>query len=59
MLRASVSEIANLGPYPIDEVEKALCVVQNLDPPGVATRDLTECLRLQLRQLGSRTRRPT
>jgi len=52
MLRASPSEIANLGPYPLDEVEKALCVVQNLDPPGVAARDLTECLRLQLRQLG-------
>jgi RNA polymerase sigma-54 factor len=52
MLRASVSEIANLGPYPMDEVEKALCVVQNLDPPGVAARDLTECLRMQLRQLG-------
>jgi RNA polymerase sigma-54 factor len=52
MLRASVSEIANLGPYPADEVEKALCVVQNLDPPGVAARDLTECLRLQLRHLG-------
>ncbi|PYQ04797.1 MAG: RNA polymerase sigma-54 factor, partial [Acidobacteria bacterium] len=52
MLRASVSEIANLGPYPVDEVEKALCVVQNLDPPGVAARDLTECLRLQLRHLG-------
>jgi RNA polymerase sigma-54 factor len=52
MLRASVAEIANLGPYPADEVEKALCVVQNLDPPGVAARDLTECLRLQLRHLG-------
>jgi RNA polymerase sigma-54 factor len=52
MLRASPSEIANLGPYPVEEVEKALCVVQNLDPPGVAARDLTECLRLQLRHLG-------
>jgi len=52
MLRASVSEIANLGPYPLEEVEKALRVVQNLDPPGVAARDLTECLRLQLRHLG-------
>jgi RNA polymerase sigma-54 factor len=52
MLRASVSEIANLGPYPVDEVEKALGVVQNLDPPGVAARDLTECVRVQLRQLG-------
>ncbi|MEK7879440.1 MAG: RNA polymerase factor sigma-54, partial [candidate division NC10 bacterium] len=52
MLRASVEEIANLGPYPVPEVEKALAVVQQLDPPGVASRDLTECLRLQLRHLG-------
>jgi len=52
MLRASVEEIANLGPYPMAEVEKALAVVQLLDPPGVAARDLTECLRLQLRHLG-------
>jgi RNA polymerase sigma-54 factor len=47
-----VDEIANLGPYAREEVEKALAVVQNLDPPGVAARDLTECLRLQLRHLG-------
>jgi RNA polymerase sigma-54 factor len=52
MLRASVEEIANMGPYPMAEVEKALAVVQALDPPGVAARDLTECLRLQLRHLG-------
>jgi RNA polymerase sigma-54 factor len=52
MLRASLEEIANMGPYPPEEVEKALAVVQALDPPGVAARDLTECLRLQLRILG-------
>lgn len=52
MLRASLEEIANMGPYPTDEVEKALDVVQRLDPAGVAARDLTECLRLQLRNLG-------
>src|SRR5262245_33714257 len=52
MLRASLEEIANLGPYPPEEVERALAVVQALDPPGVAARDLTECLRLQLKQLG-------
>jgi RNA polymerase sigma-54 factor len=52
MLRASLGEIANLGPYPPGEVEKALAVVQSLDPAGVAARDLTECLRLQLRRLG-------
>jgi RNA polymerase sigma-54 factor len=52
LLRASVDEIANLGPYPMEEVEKALCIIQGLDPAGVAGRDLTECLRLQLRNLG-------
>jgi len=52
MLRASIEEIANLGPYPPEEVERALAVIQALDPPGVAARDLTECLRLQLKQLG-------
>jgi RNA polymerase sigma-54 factor len=52
MLRASVEEIANMGPYPLEEVEKALRVVQALDPPGAAARDLTECLRLQLKHLG-------
>ncbi|HKC13777.1 MAG TPA: RNA polymerase factor sigma-54, partial [Vicinamibacteria bacterium] len=52
MLRASLEEIANMGPYPPEEVQQALAVVQALDPPGVAARDLTECLRLQLRILG-------
>jgi RNA polymerase sigma-54 factor len=33
-------------------VVRALSVVQGFDPPGVAARDITECLRLQLRHLG-------
>jgi RNA polymerase sigma-54 factor len=52
MLRASLEEIANMGPYPKDEVEKALVTVQALDPPGIASRDLSECLRNQLKVLG-------
>lgn len=35
----------------LDEVEAVLHAVQNLDPPGVAARDLRESLLLQLRQL--------
>ena len=31
-------------------IQKALGVVQKLDPPGIAARDLRECLLLQLRQ---------
>jgi RNA polymerase sigma-54 factor len=52
MLRASLDEIANMGPFPREEVEKALGVVQSFDPPGVGARDVTECLRLQLCHLG-------
>ena len=33
---------------PLKEVEKALKVVQSLDPPGIGARNLPECLLLQL-----------
>src|SRR6266704_2331610 len=52
LLRTSLEEIANMGPYPMPEVDRALTVIQALDPPGVAARTLTECLRLQLKHLG-------
>jgi RNA polymerase sigma-54 factor len=34
------------------EVEKVLKRIQNLDPPGIAARDLRECLLVQLEQNG-------
>lgn len=34
-----------------DTVEKVLAAVQQFDPPGVAARDLRECLAIQLRQM--------
>src|SRR5205085_5054783 len=49
MLVASLDEIAGMGPWPVEEVEKALKIVQGFDPIGVAARDLQECLLLQLR----------
>ena len=55
-LRRSVSEIAddvtfNDG-YVVDaaQVEKVLAIIQSLDPPGIAARDLRECILLQLRR---------
>ena len=35
----------------LEEVETVLRQIQSFDPPGVAARDLGECLALQLRQL--------
>jgi RNA polymerase sigma-54 factor len=52
-LRAEVAELAGeLGVEPA-RVEEVLAVVQGFDPPGVAARDLKECLQLQVRVLGT------
>ncbi|MGH9748504.1 MAG: RNA polymerase factor sigma-54 [Candidatus Polarisedimenticolia bacterium] len=47
-LQASLEEVAGMGPWSIEQVELALHLVQELDPPGVAARDLKECLLIQL-----------
>jgi RNA polymerase sigma-54 factor len=47
-LRVSLEDISAMGPFPPEEVEHALHFVQELDPPGVAARDLKECLLIQV-----------
>ena len=58
-LSVPLHEIINDNPL-ADEVssspsvfEKALRIIQSLDPPGVGARDITECLLLQLKSKGS------
>ena len=51
-LVATVDELAAMGPWSVEDVERALTLVQSFDPIGVAARDLQECLLLQLRHLG-------
>lgn len=50
-LVATLEEIALSGGYSPEDVEEALAVVQEFDPPGVAARDLKECLLLQVKLL--------
>jgi RNA polymerase sigma-54 factor len=47
-----LEEIAESGEHSLEDVQKALEVVQQFDPHGVAARDLRECLMIQLRALG-------
>ena len=51
-LRTPLKELRSIGdirPVPsLSEMERALTVVQGLEPLGVAGRDVAECLRLQL-----------
>jgi RNA polymerase sigma-54 factor len=51
-LVASFDELAAMGPWKVEDVERALKLIQSFDPIGVAARDLQECLTLQIRHLG-------
>lgn len=51
-LDGTLEEIAALGPWPMEIVEKALEIVQQFDPTGVGARGLRECLLLQLDYYG-------
>ncbi len=51
-LVASFEELASMGPWSVEDVDRALRLVQGFDPTGIAARDLQECLLLQLRHLG-------
>jgi len=48
-LTASTEELLQDGKYTQDDLEDAIAVVQDFDPIGVGTRDLRECLLLQLK----------
>ena len=53
--KAAAAQERDEGPLPfygMAEVEEMLTIMQRLDPPGMAARDLRECLLLQLREGG-------
>ena len=49
-LRAEFEELVAMDDYDPEKVREALSLIQTLDPPGVAARDLKECLLIQLEQ---------
>ena len=51
-LLLTLEELCNLAGCTTEEAEKALKIVQALDPVGVAARDLRECLSIQLEVKG-------
>ena len=50
-LIASNEEIERISQASPEIIEEAIILVQGFDPPGIAARDLKECLLLQLRPL--------
>jgi RNA polymerase sigma-54 factor len=53
-LRASVEDLARQSGMAEEVIASALAKIQRFDPPGVAARDLRECLLNQLAPLGIR-----
>jgi len=51
-LEADIEDIAAYGNCSTEEAEGALRLVQSLDPPGIAARDIRESLLLQLERKG-------
>ena len=51
-LRASLDELREMGEFTDEEVRRGVELLQSFDPAGVASRDLVECLSIQLRRLG-------
>ncbi len=50
-----LADIAMSCDATIAETEEALALLQSFDPPGIAARDLAECLLIQLRRNGKMT----
>lgn len=53
-LCATVAEIASLENVSEEYVESVLQKIQELDPPGIAARNLQECLLIQARMMGAK-----
>src|SRR5205807_6758840 len=51
-LKANIEELTFSTGVPADQILEVLKVIQTFDPPGVAARDLRECLLLQLQRTG-------
>src|SRR4030066_2075185 len=53
-LQATIEEIAAAGGGSREKAIESLNLIQQFDPPGIAARDLRECLLIQLSQLGDK-----
>ncbi|HMK55767.1 MAG TPA: RNA polymerase factor sigma-54 [Dissulfurispiraceae bacterium] len=50
-LRATEDELMNASGVSAEAIQAAVALVQGFDPPGIAARDLKECLLLQVKAL--------
>jgi RNA polymerase sigma-54 factor len=49
-LAGDLADVAEKLGAPVAEIEAVLTIVQTFDPPGICSRNLTECLAIQLKE---------
>jgi len=52
MLTATPSDLALMARMPLATIQRAVELLQGLDPPGIGARDIQQCLLLQLKRKG-------
>ena len=55
LLRSPLADIAQSNSATLAQCEKALKCIQELDPPGIGARSVSECWEIQLKRLGKFT----
>lgn len=53
-----LTELAEKSEFSFDELDDALCLIQDLDPLGVGALNLKECLRLQIKHYNNSDKKP-
>jgi len=53
-LRSILADLATIAEVGVDEMEKALLLIQSFEPPGIAARNIQECLLIQLKRAGNK-----
>ena len=48
----NLKEAADMLSVDFDAIEKAISIIQELEPAGIGARDINECLQLQLKKMG-------
>lgn len=51
-LKSALLDLCDKSPFSYEQLEDALCIIQDMDPVGIGARDLKECLLLQVRESG-------
>ena len=58
-IRVAMLDMAKAAGFTEEELEEALCILQDFDPAGIGARNLQECLMIQILRKKSEEKKPS